>query len=451
MKIKDLKTNKKAIFLCIAFVFLFLSYSVNLWRISPADLFHGFEKAPEGLVVGRLIKADHDGVLSGGGFTGITYNTDSLGNEEDAVNKYRVRQHDIYLTDKPLPEKFFSYKSQSGGQAIVYSCIQQISPLTNSANMQLFRVINSLLTALCFVLFLAWCYRNFGFISSLVTFILLLLSPWLNVFAHNLWWSLWSFYLPFLTVLLLLDKKHRQHNVSDTVIYILLFVAVFIKCFFSGFEFITSTLLAIICPVVFYSYLERKSFASFLVRSVKVGLCAVAAVVAEMFVLTLQIRALEGSFAAGWQHIIASYTKRTNNPVADDNVASLGYPEVLQKYFSGNAFETSFFPHLIVGFGILVLVILVFGIVTSFFASRLPERKKKYSVSLIVTTVFSILCPLSWFIIFKQHATVHPHLDYIVWYMPFLLFGYLLIGHCISIVASETGLSVKQRDIIRRH
>lgn len=435
MKTRGSKPSKQSVFLVIVFITLFLSYTVNLWRTSPHEYFTGFERAPEGLVVGRLIKAEKDGVFSEGGLTGIAYDYDKekFATETDAINRYRILQHTVYLNNEPFPQEFWSYRSQTGGHAILYSLIQKISPLQHSKNLQLFRIINSALTAFCFVLFIGWCYRNFGFKSSLVAFLLLLLSPWVNNFSHNLWWSFWSFYLPFITILLLLEKRHNNPlSVSEKKILGMVFITVFIKCIFSGFEFITSTLLAIICPVVYYSLLDKKSIKHFFVFSFKVGVCSVGAIIAEMFILVLQLKELTGSMGEGINHIIFSYTKRTTQDVIAGNMPSFSYKQVLQEYFGGNAFQLGYFSdnQVQIHFGFLVLLIFLVAVIRYFQCRKI----KMFDIdkSLLITTMFSLLCPLSWFIVFKQHATEHPHLDYIVWYMPFLLFGFLLIGRVLT-------------------
>ncbi len=446
MKIKNKKISNRSIFFGIAFLLLFLSYFANAWKVTPSEYFYGFERYPEGLVVGRLIKAEKDGVLSAGGYTGIAYNSDPTKTEEELVSAYTPRQHDIYLTNKTAPDSFHIYPSQIGGQAITYSVIQKISPFSHVRNMQLFRIINSALTAFCFILFLGWGYRNFGFKSSLIAFILLLFSPWINNFAHNLWWSLWSFFLPFLCLLFLLERRDgtKYRTISNVGSYILIFTSVFIKCFFSGYEFITSNLFALICPVFYYTIVHRQKIMSFIVMSLKVGITSVLAVLASMFVLVLQMRSITGSFSDGINHILLSYSKRTTSDVIAGNKPAFSYSGILEKYFGGDAFalgyftESSFQFH----FGYLVLIILICGIILFVRKKRYNDREYLKNKALILTTLFSILAPLSWFIVFKQHASEHPHLDYIVWYMPFLLFGFLLIGRCISSFLSKNNDSV---------
>jgi hypothetical protein len=53
-------------------------------------------------------------------------------------------------------------------------------------------------------------------------------------------------------------------------------------------------------------------------------------------------------------------------------------------------------------------------------------------LAILITTWYSSLAALSWFIIFKAHASIHINLDYFVWQAPFLLLGFALIGWSIT-------------------
>ena len=55
------------------------------------------------------------------------------------------------------------------------------------------------------------------------------------------------------------------------------------------------------------------------------------------------------------------------------------------------------------------------------------ERRHHY-IALICATWFSILAPLSWFVIFKAHSYIHTHMSFLLWQMPFTLFGFAVFG-----------------------
>jgi hypothetical protein len=101
--------------------------------------------------------------------------------------------------------------------------------------------------------------------------------------------------------------------------------------------------------------------------------------------------------------------------------------DVLKIYFEGNQFVFKYHNlDLSVSF---VQCICVLIIATIFI---LLKYKSKKTLGLTITLWVSILAPLSWFTIFKSHSFIHTHMNFIVWYMPFMLLGYVLIGNCVS-------------------
>lgn len=419
MKLIKRISNKETILLGVFFVLFTLSYTTNIFHISNVDLFHGFERQPEGLVVGRLARSAQDGVFSYGGLTGVNFDS----KKDKTTEQYAMdlaAQHNLYLTNAELPDSYQAYKSQTGGQGILFGILQKISPLSNAQNLMLFRGLNALLIAFVFCLFARWIQLSFGFVASVVSLLLILFSPWLNVFSHNLWWILWSFYLPFITLTLALGYKHKYPNqISELKILVLLFLSVFLKCFFTGFEFITSALVAAICPIVYYFFLERRSLRQFICFSVKVSVVMLCAVLVQMALLVTQIKFLDGEFSDGINHILISFTKRS----ATESASLL---EVLKMYLQDDAFSLGFLPNNFhIPFGLLLVIIIAICILIF----RDKEREKK---ALAITSLFSLLGPLSWLIVFKQHSFEHPHMDYIIWYMPFLLYGFCVIGVFVS-------------------
>ena len=52
--------------------------------------------------------------------------------------------------------------------------------------------------------------------------------------------------------------------------------------------------------------------------------------------------------------------------------------------------------------------------------------------ALVATTWFSLLSPLSWYIIFKSLAFLHTHMNYLPWHMPFTILGFGLCGYIVE-------------------
>ena len=65
---------------------------------------------------------------------------------------------------------------------------------------------------------------------------------------------------------------------------------------------------------------------------------------------------------------------------------------------------------------------------------ELPELKRSNPVinALIITTWFSILAPLSWFVLAKSHSYIHTDINIILWHLPFMIFGFALLGYVLK-------------------
>jgi len=100
--------------------------------------------------------------------------------------------------------------------------------------------------------------------------------------------------------------------------------------------------------------------------------------------------------------------------------------------------------------GKYLFLIFLFAVFTSVFLLRYRSSEKKEinrtGVALIVTTWYSILSPLSWLIVFRDHAALHTRLDFIVWQMPFTLYGFALVGFVLSFLLKFKSSKLSQND-----
>lgn len=382
------------------FYFLFQSQKENL----------PYDTVSESLVVGRMLESERSGIFSYAGLTGMLSNHSN----DDNYKENSVLQFDLIedLNKRESYAGFTTYDSQTGGQGMLYSLFNNLSPYDLTTNISILQTITLFINSVIFAIFIGWCRRNFGYVPSFIVFLGILLSSWIWLFSNSLWWCLWAFYLPFLTLLLGLEK-----NINKEKLYLLVYFAFIIKCFFNGFEYITTTILAGYSPIIFYFLKERKSFPEFLVFSIKTGTMMLLAVLTEMSLLIYQLTLLKGSFKEAFHHILFSYETRTADVAVTGKTAELVdnmYLQILLKYLAGDAF--SWFPTKI-PFIVLIIIIFLAGI--------LLLKKQK---ALVITTFASILAPLSWYLLFVQHSNIHYHLNYIIWYLPFLLYGFLCVG-----------------------
>jgi hypothetical protein len=448
---------KQYVLFVFSLIVLILGFYLNTWNTISNKKFKNFDKFSESLVIGRLIMAENKGFLSYGALTGFA--KDRPKGEHYVDYQYKIYKEEIQGINT---NKYWVYKSQIGGQASLFAFIDRYSPYNNSTNLDFFYFLSSILAALSFTFFVIWIQKNYGFDVAILSLVLIIITEWINIFGNNLWWQLWSYYFPFLVFLFLLDKetKNKDNILIFRKILFFSFITVLVKCFFSGMEYMSATLIMLCIPFVYYSILNRHKFTKFFKRIMAVVLGSVSAIAVNFFVLSYQIAQVEGSMSKGLEHIVMSFLKRSSGDSSNFDEAfreSLDSSvfDVLEKYWNGVALDfTAWFTSdwesfLKVDFGELFLIVLIFTSVIYISKDILPSlySARKSNHALVLTTWLSMAAPLSWFIIFKGHSYIHTHLNFITWYMPFVLLAYVIISVVINAVIKDYVCKIKFRNL----
>ena len=414
-------------------VVLMVNFKTNIFS-SAADLFFDyFQQDGESLVIGRLLLTEKKGLTEHAGFPGWTHP------EPDVANKSWF-QHEAYHKGLNFSD-FEGYYSQPGMQAFVFGIICKLTGWSGYDGLEKLRWIVSFFTALAFAIFLYWVFLNWGWGTTVGMFVLILFSQWVTVYGRNLFWVLSVFYIPFLTALLWLHKCEAKSKNPLTITFLLMFGSVFIKFLFTGFEYMTTVMVMAVIPWVFYS-IDRYWDVKKIAQSASAACGGVlTAVLAGILWLSAQYAVLTGSFKQGLEYILWSFGKRahglpqyTYEQVYERSIQSSQW-EVIMRYLNDHAFHIRhWFSNPVwelISVINFMVCILFFMIMSYFTLSSVSIQKDKAffrrQKALVWTLWISLVAPLSWFVIFKGHAAIHPHMNPIVWYMPFMLFGFILI------------------------
>ncbi|MGA2507349.1 MAG: hypothetical protein ABSF80_07735 [Chitinispirillaceae bacterium] len=419
-------------------VLLFCGFFSNCWHAAEQEWFLHFQHDDESLVIGRMVKARGDGIFSAGGMlgAGIRHNIHvEWISPEEADHQYTA-----YLTGLTFAD-YSPYMSQIGGQAMFFSLLDRMLPLLPRTKINIYHIFTSLLSAVALTLVVLWFYDEFGLSVMLFVLCSMVFSQWLTVFGRNLWWSLWVFYLPMIAVM----RFYRSHSPAEDPRFIrlgvLTFVSVFVKCLFNGYEYMTTTLLMMVTPFVYYGILYRLNGRQFLRGAFAAALGSCLAIGVTLTILCFQIDSIRGN-AQGVTHITNSLMKRTyGNEHAFPAVyaASLksNVIDVVDAYVEGVFFDANNYlsPHshfisrylFIVRYYFLIVLFLAASLLIVFRRAG-PAVVKQRNAALLCATWFSLLAPLSWFVIFKAHSFIHTHMNFIVWQMPFVFFGFAVCG-----------------------
>ncbi|MCY3743200.1 MAG: hypothetical protein OXH00_19455 [Candidatus Poribacteria bacterium] len=419
---------------------LFFGFFSNTWRVADQNWFATHQKDTEAHIMGRMVKSRQDGIFSAGGLNG--WGTAKSTDAEWIPSTELGPQYTAYLYKLSF-EKFSTYNSQPAGQGMIFSLLDRLIPLSPERKLKLFYVLTALLSAIALTVPIGWFYEEFG--GWVAPFVIgsAVLSQWLTVFGKNLWWSLWAFYLPMIVVMYFL-KRYRETLDRQLIRFgIVIFIAVSIKCFINGYEYITTTLVMMMVPFVYYVILDKWSGRQCVKWTLAAGLGSGVAIFLSFIMLCFQIGAAKDGFMDGVEHIVWSFGKRTYGEAEDFPpvyAASLnaGTLSVVITYMNGVFFDlnnyfsqaNSFVSNFLLKVRYYYLIVLFIAMSALLLWRSQADRRPHY-IALICTTWFSILAPLSWFIIFKAHSYIHIHMSFLLWQMPFTLFGFAVLGSAV--------------------
>ena len=424
MKDNDNDNDKNKI-VCFwgSILLLFISFNFNFFHAVNHKKFYTFQSDSEGLVIGRLVKSKNDGVFSSEGRLGRYYQIEG---DENA------NQTKLYLSEIEGGE-YDEYNSQFGLQGIIFSqldvFLDNIS-IPPEYRIQLFHGLMSLFLALITSLIIYILYADLGFEASLVIFLSILLSKWPVYMAKNIYWMLAFMFLPFIIVMLACYLEEQGRKIYFIVVSIMVMIGVLFKSLM-GYEYISTILIATVTPLVYYAVKNNWSRNLFISRFALIGIFSLLGFFLAFILHIYQLESVTGSIGEAADLLKERILVRTqtspeayiDTPYYDSQQASVFY--VLYVFLiKGGSFRLKI-PYL---FWMLVFAYISFQVYSPKITAYYKEHNLKLLKALVITVWFSFLAPLSWFILAKSHSYIH-NINYIVWHIPFMIFGFALIGY----------------------
>ena len=412
-------------------LFLLPNFYRNKWGVVEAVRYEDWQTRYDRLVIARLVKTRQEGFLSASGLLG-------LGDvkEWNYLHRTNKRQFNAYINGDNF-RTYFVYKSNPGFQGVLYGIFDQFPFATQSTKLKLFRGFTALASALVFGIIVSVSIQEFGWLSGILILSFAAFSEWTILPAGTIFYNYWSFYLPPLLTTYLLAEADNKKKFESKKIYSIIFITVLMKIVLSGFDFVTTVLVMTTVPFIFFGIYYKWSWKLLFERLIKTGLVLLTATLTGLLILSLQIVTYTGNVESAGGHIfdrLAIYT--IENPAVFEEVdasAKTSTLAITAEYFTIPALAIRFQKATVqILYWHLVLVFLLVSIVF-FLRHRFMEQVfLKRGIALVAATWYSLLAPLSWFVIFKKHSFIHTHVNPIVWQMPFTLLGLALCGFVIT-------------------
>ncbi len=425
------KISTFLLFLIGGTIFLTLGFYNNNWKVVEPKHYERWEMTYERVVVARLAKSRQDGIFSAGGLLGLA---DIDGWDFDPNHQYDVYESGISF------EHYSPYRSNPGVQGIVFSIFDLITDFTAEQNIRFLRFSTVLLSALVLALFSAFLAVEFGWLAAILVLLFSVLSEWMILPAGNAYWNLWAFFLPFVTCIFILSKAEKKSVYPKVRVYTSIFIVTLVKILFNGFELITTTLVMATVPFVYYAVKGKWGWKLFFQRVLYSGIVMLLAVGVGLFILSIQIAAVDGSFSSSVDYFSDTLDKRasggsekyTRDILAESINVSIFV--VIKKYLGTNAFNTQTQPFFWqIPYWQLIVLYIVFSFIWLVQRQfRIPSEGPEKGPALLAATWYSATAFLSWLFLFKPTSYIHTFLFPMGWQMPFVLLGLAFCGFVIQ-------------------
>ncbi|HCT63580.1 MAG TPA: hypothetical protein DIC19_05720 [Erysipelotrichaceae bacterium] len=443
--------KNKLLFISIFFI-IFLSFNLNIFHTYDNDIIQqqtyttspgSFDGESQSLVIGSVLEYKLNGFMTGlGRLSRIDYKSSNW-----YENVYFTYQ--FYLNIKEYKgQSFEMYYSQLGGQGVLFRVLEKVFTVLNldaATKYMYFQQFSSTLYILLLSTIIYIIMREFGKLAGVFGLASILLSHWVILISQNLYWVVWTWFLPMIVSMVYVHKYFNKSSKKHFRIYLLiLFISVAFRAL-CGYEFISSILVSAVIPYLYALIKTKTNLRKSIGDLLKISITAISAFITVITAHLIYIAFTWKSFKGAYDFLLFVILKRTHGNLVDsfsDDYPifgqSLDVPllEVLNTQFNTSLLiyqwdNTTFilrFYHLF----FIILIAFFFIIYLVVKDMKLNRGYKNLAIS--VGLIISFLSPITWFVLAKGHTAAHPHLIPILWYLPFLIFGMSSVGYAISML-----------------
>lgn len=435
------KANKKLLkWYAAGLSVMFLAFTANITGVGPTPYwFSEFQKDSEAIVNKTVDCRNEKNEV---GYDG-------------PVMPQKGQQYAVMYENGCGSKNYRPYDAQFGLQAHL---IAFFSPAKSEYAKQYFATVKFLLALVFALVLMGFVYciqRAFGTMVAASVYTLLIFSPWIVGYARNMYWVIFLMFLPFVFSFGFYSTfKARQKLL---LFYAILGVLFALK-FLNGYEHLTTMIFSAFIPIVYFELMRGRRLIELWRQALAVLLVGMAGFAAAFLINVVSLNTYYHSWSQSVHAVIGRAKDRSESKKMQANVV-VGFqatlPDVyrivdeyyeLEKMADGShapyryvvlsLFNYALLPAVTLPFGAAnLLVIVVQSIFTmgvlAWLLLRYLRRNKglsKQVETLKYVYLLSLAGSLSWLVLMPGHAFPHAHLNAIIFYVPFLLICYVIIG-----------------------
>jgi len=332
-------------------------------------------------------------------------------------------------------ERKIPYESQFGLSgdmiSICNSMLTQVLGISSSGVVLTVYVLNYSIGIIWIAFLLIWVKREFGKWEAALVFLGFIGSRWIIAMLGSIYWMIWSWYLPMLILLAFYqNEKFRKHP----IIFFSLTSLAFLFKFMCGYEYASSMGIACVTPMLYYGLKESWAIGKW-IKNLLIPMSAFVlgfggAIGAHLW----RLKIAHGSMSASLDVLISTVARRSGDVQslaqwtnASDQVMIESLKaspiSVIFTYFLKENVWAGLPVFIIVGLLVLTTIILLKQKIFALTNEKLHTIKY-----LSIVCIFGSFGPISWFVLMKGHSYIHTHINYVLWYLPFLFWLFILWG-----------------------
>ena len=389
------------------------------------------------------------------------------------------------------------YTSQVGLQGLILNSVQELLKINDTEFLGYSRIFVSLLLAITLSLILYTTWVEFGWITSVTFFLLIISAFWIVAFSKNLYWVEFTLFLPFAAGWYFYQKVIHARSQFST--YLMITGGLILLKSLNGYEYITNVILGASIGPLYYELEAGTRINGVIKRIVMICLAGIAGFIVAYGLHLLQLFIFTQDFRESLSILIERATTRTIgiNPYTTACDYSNFVILVLKYLNSQSIFRTDIplvwmFSLYAIGVTLLIshrvkkqtslliiiialtligisisvdmfigkpglgitqllaisvgICLLLYGILS--LTNYTPPRPDKL-IHLAYTTAWALISSFSWVVLAKNHMACHIHVNPIVFYLPFGITLFIFFGFMIESITrnsrSDKKITVKPR------
>lgn len=235
--------TKIAITSILIFSLSFLNFQFNLFKVVSSERFNTFQAETDQFVLdGYLNYALNDEELKLGNFYRPSIDMFKEG------DKYKPREwfQNQFIGDG----SFWEYKSQYGLQLKIFNLLK--------GDLLIAQLINTIFLSLVFTIMFLLLLNFHSYKFSLIFIIAIIFNPWITPIAKNLFFMVFSFFIPFLITMYFANKSYYSNKKLFIMLFIL-YISFLFKAL-NGYEYLTTIVLTSMIPILIFYLKNNFSF-----------------------------------------------------------------------------------------------------------------------------------------------------------------------------------------------